>query len=362
MDGKAGNEGFGEVIEELRKTPLTDLFLVKSDWLGSAVALAALKSHGWQGERIWRQNKDMWFEKRLETNAGALILRLCTGPVMPSPIPSGCEGVGLKSGFAYLRAIRVFRERNRDGDREGLADSEEAADLLASELPRCGELAGRRFWEDLEQIAKNKPVPELPPGIPATPFAIQLRILAGVLATNRQRHRGHLDERLLVRMVRALAEPEYDPAGRAQLNACADGITLADLFCTWAFIPCADEAGNHLLAYALERAEAGLVAPYPGMAWCALSAWLRRQGYFWDATVAAERAAEWPGAGEMHVRALWSSILEHVQAWLGCGCPDPDGMKEWLGVILSKHENLLGGREGYRVLRAIAASRGETGD
>jgi hypothetical protein len=371
MDGKEKQGAFSEAIAALRTRPLSAMFRLKCRWLGTVMDTTALRARGWRpvtatrnGNCLWEGC--LWFEKRLAKDGEAIVAQVATSPFMrwtkdhdenPRMVADGDETRrrlgGTTPEFAFLRTVRFFRDEDGGVRRTACAGNERDAAVLEADFGECGEPMRETFLEDLGSQTHGLET-ELPRGVYPSSFNMSMGVLSSVLAKMRRQKMPHGDERQLVRMIRALAEPEYDPAGREELAGYTDGLTLSQLLGTWWCIPGHDPAGAHLLAYALERADSELATPFLGMAWCMLSWWLREEGLFREAVFAAERALDWPDADERHARELWGAIEDYLRDRFGKERPGEDGKLGWLLRILHEREEALEKMDGYWTLRGLA--------
>ena len=130
MNERTLESDFGAAIDELSKQPLSKLFLFKSRMLGARLDASALRRRGWKaverphGESLAWEGC-LWFEKRIGTDADAVLVRVGTGGFVrddpdggpyPKSVPEKEWKELIRSdepAAVYLRTVDFFR--NEDG-------------------------------------------------------------------------------------------------------------------------------------------------------------------------------------------------------------------------------------------------------
>lgn len=383
MDERSIEADFGEAITELKKRQPLRRFLLESQYLGEVLDVTALRGMGWRvvdtrrGDK-WLWRGCLWFERRVKALEGGeeALLRVATsGFCVPRSgerpefggVPDGKETDArlhwAKQALAFLRKVEILREA--DG---GLRLEDWGADTPDWALAPMEDAFGECQWynwntfrEDLAWLAKDRET-QLPLGVYESRFNTSMGYLADVIAKEARRGES-VTKRLLVRLVRALADEGYDPAGRAQLAEWGDGWTLERLLAHWLeVVPPGGAEAAQFLAYALERADE-LAAPYSAPGWAMLAGVLREQGFSREAVLAADWAAACPDADEKVTQALYGEIIDWVQhRFPGEKDDAKPGEFGWLVRLLHEREETLKDAEGFGTLLGLllAANGNET--
>ena len=380
MNERTLESDFGEAIAELSKQPLSKLFLFKSRMLGAMLDASALRRRGWKaverphGEPLAWEGC-LWFEKRIGTDAGAVLVRVGTGCFVrkdpdggpyPKTVPEkNWKGLLLSDEPAavYLRTVGFFRDE--DGGlsrREIFADVSD--DMLApveSDILECV----LKNWDSLHADLAYQTgglSREMPPHVFETPFTKAANVLNGLLVRAENADNRLAIERLLVRFVRTVADPAYDPAAAKELEVFPDGWALWNFVHFWFVAAPHDGAAMRLLSYALGQADL-LSEPYSEIGWSGFALKLGPLGFFKEAVFAADRALDCPGAGETHARILWNAVVDFVQdRFPGDDPEDAPVDVAWLVQILFQREEELRGMDGYWTLLGLAlAANGNDG-
>lgn len=362
---------FGAAIAELSKQPLSKLFLFKSRMLGARLDASALRRRGWKdverphGEPLAWEGC-LWFEKRVGTGADTVLVRVGTsglvqgnpnGGPSPKPVPEQDWKKRLLSdepASVHLRTVGFFRDE--DGGlrrRELFADVSD--DLLApveSDLRECVLENWDSLLSDLSYQTGGLSR-EMPPYVFETPFTKAANVLNGLLLREEYARNRLAFERLLVRLVRTIADPSFDPAASKELEVFPDGWALWNFVHFWFAAAPHDGAAMRLLAYALGQADL-LSEPYTETGWSGFALKLGPLGFFKEAVFAADRALDCPGAGETQARILWNAVVDFVQDRFPGSDPEDEPVDvAWLIQILYEREAVLCERDGYWTLLGL---------
>lgn len=375
MEKRSIEEDFGSAIAELKKRPLSRLFLMESRYLGAVMDVTALRAMGWRpvdsrrdGKRLWRDC--LWFDRRLRAPDGncEAVLRLATsGFRVPKPgdgpdmdcVPDGEETEArlrtTEPALAYLRKTEILRET--DGGMRWTEWGPDTPDWVLSPLGTAFSECQWRNWDTFSADLANQTEgsrTQLPPGVYPSPFNTAMGCLANMVSREQRRSVARIvTKRLLVRLARALAEEGYDPEGRAELESYGDGRTLEYLLVHWLRVapPKSGEAAR-FLAYALERTD-GLSVPYSAGGWTVLANGLKEAGFRKECVLATDRALACPDAGENTARKLFREIAGWVRERFPGGQEEAKGKLDWLLRLLQEREDILRGQDGYWTLLGL---------
>ena len=379
MSERTIESDFGEAIAKLSTQPLSPLFLFKSRVLGAMIDVTALRRRGWNavvrpcGESpAWEGC--LWFEKRAGTAEGPFV-RIGTGGFMNpdpkgGPYPVFVSESEWKDWFrtdaparVYLRTIHFFHDDDGGLNRRELfADvSEEMFAPVESDIRECTLQNWSSLAEDLKYQTEGLSC-ELPPHVFETPFTRTTGVLNGLLLREEKKNQRFSYERLLVRLVRAVADPSFEPAATKELEVFPDGWALWNFVHFWFASAPHDGAAMRFLAYALGQADL-LSEPYSAIGWSGFALTLGPLGFLKEAVFAADRALECSGADELHARILWNAIVTFVQDRFPGTDPEDEPVDvAWLIQILFEREEALCGMDGYWTLLGLAlAANGNDG-
>ncbi len=390
---------FAAAIRELRSWPLPAAFLLKSRLLGAVLDTTNLRGNGWEfipdaDDRLGPWQGCLWLRKSFHDDDDRdIIVHLATSEFV-EPVPGECgmrviknDGIGRfgeecnqdrigsmfstdDSAYVFLRKIRFLADDNglyphdlgNEAPGEVLAKLEKEISANIRDYWLCSLEYSLDHWtclaDDLHFVTSGPHV-EIPPGLlMPSEFVRQLEIANSMLCGfYRNQENGQFTaERLLVRLVRAIAEQGYAPNAEAELSEFPDGVVLANFLNFWFDDAPHDGATAHLLAYVLERACSELTVPCNAVSWKGISSCLADFGFRKEAVLAAERAVAAPDADDLGAEFLWKSILDFLH-----GIPDADIEDRgerldlgWLIQILFSRENVLGGFEHFNTLLGLA--------
>lgn len=359
MSRRDDNE-WAEVAAKLKQAPVGVSLGVKARWLGSLVDATTLRRRGWtlveagrKGEPV-RWEGCLWWEKdfgdqRAELGTSWFLEKQRDGGMREVP-KRRARALARSEGTAriYARAVRftvaspggLSRVESLPEEVPDEAWAGVAADLSESELE-----AHEGFLEDLAFQADgwNGCEPET--------TEERLIVLDDILKDCDRRGDTRVAERLLVRWVRAAAEPESDPAGAAALEELSDGRVVWNLLYRWDLASMELGARWRLLGWALER-EPGWTHRFSGIAWPGVGALLWEFGLRREGLRAMERALAEEDAEDGHAEFFWSMVQEYWDT-LETASDQPEDVA-WYVQLLHRHEERFGGREGYWTLLGLA--------
>ncbi len=391
---------FAAATHVLRSLTIPAAFLMKSRILGAVLNTTFLRGNDWEfipdPDGHFRPWQDcLWLRKSFHLDDREFIVHLATSGFV-EPVPNErtmrfvkndqFERFGeefkpdrIESMFhtdddalVFLRTIRFLAEDN------GLVPCDlgnDVPDALIAELEEELDANIRDYWfyslpphldhwtalaDDLQFLTKGLNV-EVPGAVlMPSKFVKQLEIV-NALIFNGYRNQGEgagrlIAERLLVRLVRVVAERGYAPDAEAELLEFPDGMALAHFLRFWFDGAPHDGAAAHLLAYVLERACSDLAVPCNSVSWRCISACFADFGFRKEAVLAAERAIAAPDADNLCAQFLWNAILDFLH-----GIPEDDINDEgrrlnlgWLIQILFSHESALGEFDHFNALLGLA--------
>ena len=369
---------FANAIEKLKLWKIPCAFIMKSRILGSIVDIETMGKNGWEfipyADRthcLWQ--KCLWMRKSYRINGKDFLVQLAISRFLRLDRQAGRlttyfkeeESIAKMHGtdghvYAFLRKVRFL-----SGDADILPDQDlgnnvpdAMIEVFEGEIETCIHLKWLSLEEDLHYQTDGFEVDITPRILLPSPFVKQLEILNAIICrTYRQSASASkwTNERLLVRLVRAMIEHGYAPDVEAELAEFPDGIVLSNFLSFWFAGAPTDGAAAHLLAFVLERAEADLLEPCNAISWKCISANLAKMGFLKEAVLAAERVLSVQDGDCEDSEFLWHAILEFLH---GIKCKDKADAEEgldlgWLLKILFSREEALATFEGFNTLLGL---------
>ncbi len=383
MKNRTLESDFSVAITELSTRPISNLFLFKSRVLGAMINVAGLREDGWNAvfgtntqSLVWQDC--LWFDKLVVIDEGTIRVRISTSqPLFPDkPAEDGDfqyqaisdeESIrrfiyGEKEAPAFLRSVHFYRDLDGGLRRQELLPEvpRGALDAAEKDLSKWTMMNWNSFSSDLKYQTCGRPY-KLPPHVFETPFTAATAALNGLLLQEEQQNHIYAFERLLVRLVRTIADIDYDPEAKEKLEAFPDGLALWNYVHFWFAAAPHDGAAARLLAWALSRA-ADLSEPFSAICWSGLSYAFGCMGFFREGVLAADRALDCPGSDERHAGILWETIVFIIRHYYaGKESNDKPINLGWLIQILFSREDQLRDMDGYWTLLGLALAANGNG-